>query len=155
MCRLRAGGREMPRGTGLDAPFIFGTHYATPGYVLFYLVRLMPEHMLRLQSGKVRCFTPLVLAARFDAGVWLPQLRCCGAIDGRTRWRWFLFACPCRGSGRGPGPSMRPPFRCLFLCACVSEHVPACARVCVCVCLPRSLTRQTACSTAWRTRGRV
>jgi hypothetical protein len=45
--------REMPRGTGLDAPFIYGTHYSTPGYVLFYLVRQMPEHMLRLQSGKV------------------------------------------------------------------------------------------------------
>lgn len=45
--------REMPKGTGLDAPFIYGTHYSTPGYVLFYLLRKMPEHMLRLQSGKV------------------------------------------------------------------------------------------------------
>jgi factor associated with neutral sphingomyelinase activation len=44
----------MPSGQGLDAPFIFGTHYSTPGYVLFYLVRTMPEHMLRLQSGRVR-----------------------------------------------------------------------------------------------------
>ncbi|KAL7532735.1 hypothetical protein ACHAXR_005760 [Thalassiosira sp. AJA248-18] len=35
-----------------DAPFMYGTHYSAPGYVLFYLLRVMPEHMLCLQSGK-------------------------------------------------------------------------------------------------------
>ncbi len=45
--------REMPKGTGQDAPFMYGTHYSTPGYVLFFMLRKMPEHMLRLQSGKV------------------------------------------------------------------------------------------------------
>ncbi|RYY33227.1 hypothetical protein EON62_04445, partial [archaeon] len=43
--------REMPRGEGMDPPFLYGTHYSTPGYCLYYLVRAMPEHMLRLQSG--------------------------------------------------------------------------------------------------------
>jgi factor associated with neutral sphingomyelinase activation len=32
--------------------FLYGTHYSAPGYVLYYLVRSMPEHMLCLQNGK-------------------------------------------------------------------------------------------------------
>lgn len=35
-----------------DKPFMYGTHYSSPGYVLFYLLRVMPEHMLCLQNGK-------------------------------------------------------------------------------------------------------
>mmetsp|Transcript_30647 Transcript_30647/g.63966 ORF Transcript_30647/g.63966 Transcript_30647/m.63966 type:complete len:948 (+) Transcript_30647:63-2906(+) len=35
-----------------DTPFMYGTHYSSPGYVLYYLLRVMPEHMLCLQSGK-------------------------------------------------------------------------------------------------------
>ena len=37
---------------GLPPPFLYGTHYSTPGYVLFYLVRQAPEYMLCLQNGK-------------------------------------------------------------------------------------------------------
>ena len=37
---------------GIPPPFLYGTHYSVPGYVLFYLVRQCPEHMLRMQSGK-------------------------------------------------------------------------------------------------------
>jgi factor associated with neutral sphingomyelinase activation len=37
---------------GIPPPFLFGTHYSTPGYVLFYLVRVAPEFMLCLQNGK-------------------------------------------------------------------------------------------------------
>lgn len=32
--------------------FLYGTHYSTPAYVLYYLVRIAPEYMLRLQNGK-------------------------------------------------------------------------------------------------------
>ena len=35
-----------------ESPFMYGTHYSAPGYVLFYLLRVMPEHMLCLQSGE-------------------------------------------------------------------------------------------------------
>eukprot|EP01094_Clydonella_sp_ATCC50884_P003772 TRINITY_DN1288_c0_g1_i1.p1 TRINITY_DN1288_c0_g1~~TRINITY_DN1288_c0_g1_i1.p1 ORF type:complete len:682 (-),score=102.69 TRINITY_DN1288_c0_g1_i1:215-2260(-) len=36
-----------------DQPkFLYGTHYSTPGYVLFFLVREAPEYMLRLQNGR-------------------------------------------------------------------------------------------------------
>lgn len=35
-----------------DAPFMYGTHYSAPGYVLHYLLRVLPEHMLCLQNGK-------------------------------------------------------------------------------------------------------
>lgn len=37
---------------GSDELFLFGTHYSAPGYVLYFLVRNMPEHMLCLQNGK-------------------------------------------------------------------------------------------------------
>ena len=35
-----------------EEPFLYGTHYSCPGYTLFWLVRSMPAHMLRLQKGK-------------------------------------------------------------------------------------------------------
>jgi len=35
-----------------DKKFLYGTHYSTPGYVLYYLVRLAPAAMLRLQNGR-------------------------------------------------------------------------------------------------------
>ena len=35
----------------MDQAFLYGTHYSAPGYVLYYLVRMMPEHMLCLQNG--------------------------------------------------------------------------------------------------------
>ncbi|XP_023573448.1 protein FAN isoform X2 [Octodon degus] len=45
--RLLARYREMP------APkFMYGSHYSSPGYVLFYLVRIAPEYMLCLQNGR-------------------------------------------------------------------------------------------------------
>lgn len=37
---------------GVPPRFLYGTHYSTPGYVLYYLVRVAPEQMLCLQSGK-------------------------------------------------------------------------------------------------------
>lgn len=36
----------------VEHPFLYGTHYSAAGYVLYYLVRSMPEHMLCLQNGK-------------------------------------------------------------------------------------------------------
>ena len=32
-------------------PFLYGTHYSAPGYVLFYLLRCAPKHNLKLQNG--------------------------------------------------------------------------------------------------------
>jgi factor associated with neutral sphingomyelinase activation len=37
---------------GTPPPFLYGTHYSTPGYVLYLLVRVAPEYMLCLQAGK-------------------------------------------------------------------------------------------------------
>jgi factor associated with neutral sphingomyelinase activation len=36
----------------MEDPFLYGTHYSAAGYILYYLVRSMPEHMLCLQNGK-------------------------------------------------------------------------------------------------------
>ncbi len=41
--------RDMPHD---GQEFLYGTHFSTPGYVLFYLVRKRPDLMLRLQNGK-------------------------------------------------------------------------------------------------------
>eukprot|EP00467_Chlorarachnion_reptans_P021976 CAMPEP_0114497726 /NCGR_PEP_ID=MMETSP0109-20121206/6488_1 /TAXON_ID=29199 /ORGANISM="Chlorarachnion reptans, Strain CCCM449" /LENGTH=1094 /DNA_ID=CAMNT_0001675147 /DNA_START=324 /DNA_END=3609 /DNA_ORIENTATION=- len=43
--------RDMPAEMSHGKPFLYGTHYSTPGYVLYFLVRQAPEYMLRLQSG--------------------------------------------------------------------------------------------------------
>jgi factor associated with neutral sphingomyelinase activation len=53
LASLRERYRDMPRGgEGDDPPFLYGTHYSTPGYCLYFLARSMPEHILRLQSGR-------------------------------------------------------------------------------------------------------
>ncbi|KAH3744075.1 protein FAN [Pelomyxa schiedti] len=47
LAKFRERYDEMP-----DPKFFYGTHYSTPGYVLYFLVRRVPEYMLRLQNGK-------------------------------------------------------------------------------------------------------
>ena len=42
--------KEMPKEMG--APFLYGTHYSSPGYVLYYLVRRAPQYQLKLQNGR-------------------------------------------------------------------------------------------------------
>lgn len=44
--------QEGDLASGIPPPFLYGTHYSTPGYVLFYLVRVAPEFMLCLQNGR-------------------------------------------------------------------------------------------------------
>ncbi|CAM9674725.1 unnamed protein product [Ectocarpus sp. 12 AP-2014] len=43
---------ELHPGQGIPPPFLYGTHYSTPGYALFFLVRSAPEEMLCLQNGR-------------------------------------------------------------------------------------------------------
>uniref|UniRef100_A0AC11DFT1 Neutral sphingomyelinase activation associated factor n=1 Tax=Ovis aries TaxID=9940 RepID=A0AC11DFT1_SHEEP len=45
--RLLTRYQEMP-----EPRFMYGSHYSSPGYVLFYLVRIAPEYMLCLQNGR-------------------------------------------------------------------------------------------------------
>ncbi|KAM8967561.1 protein FAN [Pelodytes ibericus] len=45
--RLLKRYHEMPQ-----PKFMYGSHYSSPGYVLFYLVRVAPEYMLCIQNGK-------------------------------------------------------------------------------------------------------
>lgn len=40
--------RDMPAELG--PAFMYGTHYCTPGYVMFWLVRAAPAHMLRYET---------------------------------------------------------------------------------------------------------
>ena len=52
---LQASASKTGKGEGLslDFPpaFLYGCHYSTPGYVVFYLMRSDPQLMLRLQVG--------------------------------------------------------------------------------------------------------
>jgi factor associated with neutral sphingomyelinase activation len=41
--------RGIPPG---EPRFLYGTHYSSPGYVIYFLVREVPDLMLKLQSGK-------------------------------------------------------------------------------------------------------
>ncbi|PRP85404.1 hypothetical protein PROFUN_06950 [Planoprotostelium fungivorum] len=50
--RLRTLRKRMAQMPEETHPFLYGTHYSAPGYVLFYLVRRDPDLMLRLQNGK-------------------------------------------------------------------------------------------------------
>ncbi|XP_034244704.1 protein FAN-like [Thrips palmi] len=45
--KLKDRFNEMP-----DPKFMYGSHYSTPGFVLFYLVRKFPHYMLCLQNGR-------------------------------------------------------------------------------------------------------
>uniref|UniRef100_A0A182MZP2 WD repeat-containing protein 55 homolog n=1 Tax=Anopheles dirus TaxID=7168 RepID=A0A182MZP2_9DIPT len=47
LARLRSRFEEMA-----EPKFLYGSHYSTPGFVLYYLVRKYPELMLCLQNGK-------------------------------------------------------------------------------------------------------
>lgn len=50
-----AAGGKLPPGAPppLDLPpFLYGCHYSSPGYVVFYLMRSDPQLMLRLQVGR-------------------------------------------------------------------------------------------------------
>jgi len=41
------------RLNGMPEPkFLYGSHYSSPGFILYYLVRVAPEYMLCLQNGK-------------------------------------------------------------------------------------------------------
>ncbi|XP_030831134.1 protein FAN-like [Strongylocentrotus purpuratus] len=45
--RFRERRKDMP-----EPKFLYGSHYSTPGYVLYYLVRVAPEEALCLQNGR-------------------------------------------------------------------------------------------------------
>ena len=61
-----------PPPISLDAPFLYGTHYSCPGYVMSWLLRAAPAHMLRLQSGRFdapdRLFSSVAAAWASAAG---------------------------------------------------------------------------------------
>uniref|UniRef100_T1JHX1 WD repeat-containing protein 55 homolog n=1 Tax=Strigamia maritima TaxID=126957 RepID=T1JHX1_STRMM len=45
--KLKLRYNDMP-----DPKFLYGSHYSTPGFILYYLVRKVPQLMLCLQSGR-------------------------------------------------------------------------------------------------------
>lgn len=47
LARLKERCRDMP-----EPRFLYGSHYSTPGFVLYYLVRQHPQYMLCLQNGR-------------------------------------------------------------------------------------------------------
>ena len=49
---LRERLKHMPEDDPDFPRFLYGTHYSTPGYVMYWLVRTAPGLLLRLQSGR-------------------------------------------------------------------------------------------------------
>jgi factor associated with neutral sphingomyelinase activation len=49
--KFRIRYEEMPEEVE-GGKFMYGTHYSTPGYVIYFIVRSQPQLMLRLQNGK-------------------------------------------------------------------------------------------------------
>lgn len=53
---LKARYQEMKKMTEIDSsfppPFLYGTHFSSPGYVLYFLLRKLPEHVLKLHEGR-------------------------------------------------------------------------------------------------------
>ena len=37
-------------GSAQHPPFLYGTHYSCPGYVMYWLVRAAPAHLLRCSA---------------------------------------------------------------------------------------------------------
>lgn len=89
LAKLRARYAEMP-----EPKFLYGTHYSTPGYVLYYLVREAPEYQLRLQNGRFdhpdRIFRSIadtwasVLTNSADFKELIPEFYCCPAFLANT-----------------------------------------------------------------------
>ena len=52
LAALRARMDAMPPGDGPDAPFLYGSFYSTPAFVMHWLLRAAPGHLLRLQGGR-------------------------------------------------------------------------------------------------------
>jgi Beige/BEACH domain len=52
LAALRARYAEMPQEEGAPPPFLYGTHYTCPGYVMFWLVRVAPGHLLRCAQSQ-------------------------------------------------------------------------------------------------------
>jgi hypothetical protein len=128
---------------GLPA-FMYGTHYSTPGYVMYWLVRAAPAHMLRLQASRTRraCLQlsqlPACLPASQPAARWARQPRHPGPSSASSRWR-----------SRAAAAIIAAPHACLPTPA--SPHtLPLCGTH------PRrraASTRPTACFTRSPTRG--
>ena len=122
---------------GSDRPFLYGTHYSCPGYVMYWLVRAAPAHLLRLQNGRcdlhheapsialhcmylasLTAFLPLVIPIWVLRGcrghtVWMPFARCCtgylhySAVSGSV-WSPHLDEAASYGAPVRPRIRMNP-----------------------------------------------
>ena len=101
-----------------EEPFLYGTHYSCPGYTLFWLVRSMPAHMLRLQNGKFdapdRSFTGIedawnsVYNSPTDLKELIPEFYSPDSADFLRNSRGLALGC--RQNGRPVGDVELPPW---------------------------------------------
>ena len=109
---------ESMREIGGDEPFLFGTHYSCPGYTLFWLVRSMPAHMLRLQNGKFdapdRSFTGIqdawnsVFNSPTDLKELIPEFYCPNSGEFLKNSKGLALGC--RQNGKPVGDVELPPW---------------------------------------------
>ncbi len=122
---------------GADPPFLYGTHYSCPGYVMYWLVRAAPAHLLRLQNG--RCVTQHVTSLPCKAGTSSDQAfhdPC--TVPSCPSHLLYSLQCPWHASG--PWCTVQAFFReCseaaeIFLVGCITKMS------CACRCQPTSCT---------------
>ena len=109
---------ESMKELGGDEPFLFGTHYSCPGYTLFWLVRSMPAHMLRLQNGKFdapdRSFTGIqdawnsVYNSPTDLKELIPEFYCPNSGEFLKNSKGLALGC--RQNGKPVGDVELPPW---------------------------------------------
>jgi len=83
---------ERMDGMPPEERFLYGTHYSTPAYSLFYLLRCLPECMLRLHCGHFDAWSRLFHSVQ---GAWeathssqalmelIPEFFACGKLEDR------------------------------------------------------------------------
>ena len=91
---------EMADTEGAMPPFMYGTHYSTPGYVLHYLVRVEPYSLFHidLQSG---CFDDYNRLINSVEAAWNSSLQTQGDVKQLTP-EWFCLPAFLRNSSHFP-----------------------------------------------------
>lgn len=91
---------EMQDAEGAMPPFMYGTHYSTPGYVLHYLVRTEPYTLFHidLQNG---CFDDYNRLFNSVEAAWYSSLNSQGDVKELTP-EWFCLPAFLRNASKFP-----------------------------------------------------
>ncbi|KAL0213362.1 hypothetical protein RCL1_006988 [Eukaryota sp. TZLM3-RCL] len=109
---------SFPLSQILQVPMLYGCHYSTAGYVLFYLLRDVPELVLRFQNGHFdsadRCFHSIaetfdhVISSNTDVKELIPQFYDPQSVSFLSNKKSIKF--DCRHDGQSIDDVILPPW---------------------------------------------